>query len=69
MLNVEAELRETGWQAIERLCALTAGREGPLDERVVALPDLEFVEAARILLALGWLDHPGDCSSTEAQAE
>jgi hypothetical protein len=55
-LNVETELREAGWRAIERLGALVAGSTGSLSERIAALPDPEFVEAACCLLALGWVD-------------
>jgi hypothetical protein len=40
-LEVERELRECGYAALERLSAEVAGRQGDLDERIVALPDSE----------------------------
>ena len=58
LLTIEAELREDGWRALEQLCALAAGRDGALAERIAALPDPEFREAVRSLLRLGWIDRP-----------
>ena len=55
-LNVEAELRREGWEAIERLGALLAGTAGSLDERLLGLPQRQFAEAAGLLLDLGWID-------------
>ena len=54
-LTLEAELREKAWAALERLGALVAGSEGPLDRRVLALERSRFVGAACSLLTLGWV--------------
>ena len=56
MLSLEAELREKGWAAVERLGALVAAGEGTLQERVLALDGADFVGAASCVVALGWLD-------------
>jgi hypothetical protein len=57
-LTVEAELRAEGWAALALLLALVAEREGPLDERVLALEGPHFAAAAHALIVLGWLDGP-----------
>ena len=54
--NVEAAFREEQYAALERLASLIAGTHGTLEERVLALPQREFVSAARCLFRLGWLD-------------
>jgi len=56
MLSLEAELRERGWAAVERLGALVAAGEGTLQERVLALDGADFAGAASCVVALGWLD-------------
>ncbi len=55
-LSLEAELRERGWAAVERLGALVAGMSGSVQERVLALDGAEFARAASCVVALGWLD-------------
>jgi hypothetical protein len=58
LINIEAELREKEYKALERLGSLVVGTDGELDERLLALDGREFAEAASCLLALGWLDRP-----------
>jgi hypothetical protein len=55
-IDFEAERRRRGWDAIERLGALLAGTNGPLDDRLASLPQRRFGEAAACLLDLGWID-------------
>jgi hypothetical protein len=58
-LTVERDLREEGWAALSLLLALVAEKEGPLDERVLALDGRpHFAAAAHALIVLGWLDGP-----------
>jgi hypothetical protein len=57
-LTVERDLREEGWAALSLLLALVAEKEGPLDERVLALEGPHFAAAAHALIVLGWLDGP-----------
>jgi hypothetical protein len=57
VLTVEHELREEGWEALERLGAAVAGTHGELDVRVLALGNAEFVNAASVLITLGWVDY------------
>ncbi len=56
VLSLEAELREKGWAAVERLGALVSGMSGSVQERVLALEGADFAGAASCVVALGWLD-------------
>lgn len=38
-LEIEQDLRERGWDAVERVTALAAGRKGTLTERIKSLPN------------------------------
>lgn len=53
-LLAEHELREREFAALERLLALTQWWDGPLDERLRALPMPAFSLAVMCLLQLGW---------------
>jgi hypothetical protein len=48
-IEVERELRECGYAALERLSAVVAGKQGNLEERVRALPPSELRAALRDL--------------------
>src|SRR5205085_8943010 len=55
-INLDAERRREGWEAIECLGALLAGTSGPLDDRLRSLSRRRFAEAAGYLLDLGWIE-------------
>jgi hypothetical protein len=52
-LEVERELRDSGYAALERLSATVAGRQGKLNERVRALPPSEIGQACSDLYDAG----------------
>lgn len=54
-LEVEADLRQRNYAAIERLLATVAGSEGNLTERVVALPQQQALRALCDLSDVGWI--------------
>jgi hypothetical protein len=54
-LEVEEELRQRGYAAIERLLATVSGAQGDLTERVVALPEPEALRALGDLSDVGWI--------------
>ena len=54
-LEVEQELRQRAYAAVERLLAHAAGKQGALDERLRALPLRPFADAATCLYELGWV--------------
>lgn len=56
-LEVEHELREREFAALERLLVLSQFNEGPLDDRLRALPPRAFAHAALCLYELGWIDN------------
>ena len=60
-LELEAELRERAYQAVERLCARLPGGDAPLDVRVRRLPPGEQLAALGDLYAAGWV-YDGDAS-------
>jgi hypothetical protein len=49
-LELEAELRQREWAALERLLGLVAAGEGTVPERIERLPDRAFRPAARAAL-------------------
>jgi hypothetical protein len=53
-LEVERELRERSFAAIERLAVEVAGRSGKLNERIKSLPPGEIGQALFDLDAAGW---------------
>lgn len=55
-LEVEDELRERSYAAVERLAASVAGRRGELDDRIRSLPEPEIKRAIGDLFELGWID-------------
>ena len=54
-LEVEQEEREHAFAVLEHLLALCQFSEGPLDERVLALPKKAFALAALDLHVIGWV--------------
>lgn len=55
-LEIEDELRERSYAAVERLAASVAGKPGELDDRIRSLPDPEVKRAIYDLYELGWID-------------
>jgi hypothetical protein len=55
-LEIEDELRQRSYAAVERLAARVAGRKGQLDDRIRSLPDPEARRAIYDLYELGWID-------------
>jgi hypothetical protein len=53
-LEVEAELRQQGYVAVERLLATVAVRNGRLSERVTSLPDRDAARALCDLYEARW---------------
>lgn len=56
VLEVEAELRDAEFAALEQLLTLCQFDEGALAERVAALPDRAFALAVSGLYELGWVN-------------
>jgi hypothetical protein len=54
-LEVEADFRQRGYAAVERLLATVAGTQGNLRERVVRLPHFEALRALGDLSDVGWI--------------
>lgn len=54
-LELEHELRQRSYAAVERLLATVAGSEGNLAERVVALPEPDALRALGDLSDVGWI--------------
>ena len=54
-LEIEQELRQRGWDAVEHVTALAAGRHGTLPERINTLPDREAIQALCDLYEARWM--------------
>jgi hypothetical protein len=54
-LEVEQDVRERSYAAVERLLALLAGRRGDLPSRITSLPDRDAARALCALYDAGWV--------------
>lgn len=55
-LEIEEELRQRGYAAVERLAVRVAGNAGELDDRIRLLPRPDVSLAISDLYELGWID-------------
>lgn len=55
-LELEAELRENAYRMLERLGAIIGEEDGPLEDRVRALPEPDLLAALAAVLELGWVN-------------